>query len=224
LYSGDYDGRDKDDIIRESYLAKALAYLEKQGEQKPVEWSEEDERMYRGLHNLIYSTPYCDSRKKFSDFLDSFKNRLQLNLKHEWSEEDDNMIMSINHHLDSQKNYVTNTTNIEQCQNWLKSFKDRVQPQLKQEWSEDDEKMLNEIIEDVIPCGECPDYPTEEERKYYYEGQKKVDWLKSLKPQKQWKPSEEQIKAVEESLSLAKNCGEEYSFDLRTLLEQLKAL
>lgn len=41
-------------------------------EHKPA-WSEEDERMYRGLHNLIYSTPYCDSRKEFSDWLESLR-------------------------------------------------------------------------------------------------------------------------------------------------------
>lgn len=44
-------------------------------EQKPAEWSEEDERMYRGLHNLIYSTPYCDSRKELSNWLKSLKDR-----------------------------------------------------------------------------------------------------------------------------------------------------
>ena len=39
-----------------------------------------------------------------------------------------------------------------------------------------------------------------------------------------WKPSEEQMKALAEALSLAKNCGEESAFDLRTLYEQLKKL
>ena len=38
-------------------------------------WSEEDERMYRGLHNLIYSTPYCDSRKELSDWIESIKDK-----------------------------------------------------------------------------------------------------------------------------------------------------
>jgi hypothetical protein len=32
LYSRDYDNRDKDDIIREDFLRKALAWLEKQGD------------------------------------------------------------------------------------------------------------------------------------------------------------------------------------------------
>ena len=45
--------------------------------QKPTDWSEDDERMYRGLHNLIYSTPYCDSRKELSDWLKSLKERYE---------------------------------------------------------------------------------------------------------------------------------------------------
>ena len=56
----------------------SIELLERANEQKPA-WTEEDEKMYRGLHNLIYSTPYCDSRKELSDFLDSLKNRLQSN-------------------------------------------------------------------------------------------------------------------------------------------------
>ena len=83
-------------------VADILAWLEKQGKQKSTNnqftpeqasildkhidkfleqnhaWSEDDERMYRGLHNLIYSTPYCDSRKELSDWLQSLKDRVQL--------------------------------------------------------------------------------------------------------------------------------------------------
>ena len=57
-------------------------------------------------------------------------------------------------------------------------------------------------------------------------------WLKSLKYRvgceanctTKWKPSEEQMKALDEALSLTKNCGEERAFDLRTLHEQLEKL
>ena len=52
--------------------------------------SEDDERIYRGLHNLIYSTPYCDSRKELSDWLESLKGRIQS--KQEWSKEDEKCI------------------------------------------------------------------------------------------------------------------------------------
>jgi len=53
--------------------------------QPKQEWSEEDERMYRGIHNLIYSTPYCNSRKEFSDWLESLKGLVQP--KQEWKQE-----------------------------------------------------------------------------------------------------------------------------------------
>ena len=43
---------------------------------KPTAWSEEDENMYRKLHNLIYAVPYCDSRKEFSEWLKSLKQRM----------------------------------------------------------------------------------------------------------------------------------------------------
>ena len=64
-------------------------------------------------------------------------------------------------------------------------------------WSEEDEKMLTSIIEDVMPCGECPDYPTDEERKYFYEGNRKVAWLKSLKLKYNWRPTDEQLDALD---------------------------
>lgn len=77
-------------------------------------------------------------------------------------------------------------------------------------WSEEDEKMLNHII------GLLEGLPNLH------------NWLKSLKgmaqPKNHWKPSEEQMKALADALSLAKNCGEEIAFDLRTLHEQLKKL
>lgn len=44
--------------------------------QPKQEWNKEDERMYRGLHNLIYSTPYCDSRKELSDWLETIKQKI----------------------------------------------------------------------------------------------------------------------------------------------------
>lgn len=49
-------------------------------------------------------------------------------------------------------------------------------------------------------------------------------WLKSLKDKCTWKPSDEQMDALYNALSLANNCGEESAFDLRTLHEQLKKL
>ena len=60
--------------------------------QPKQEWSEEDEKIYRGIHNLIYSTPYCDSRNELSDWLKSLKERVQPQPKQEWSKNDIDMI------------------------------------------------------------------------------------------------------------------------------------
>lgn len=93
-------------------------------------------------------------------------------------------------------------------------------------WSEEDEKMFGSVVwhlRNSVNNGE----------KRHSAGQLE-DWLKSLKGRvgceanctttKEWKPSDEQMKALEWALSLAKNCGEESAFDLRTLQEDLKKL
>lgn len=85
-------------------------------------------------------------------------------------------------------------------------------------WSEEDEVKINRIVA-------CLENLNVSDNDILL---KDVDWLKSLKdraqPQNRWKPSNEQMKALADALSLAKNCGEESAFDLRTLYEQLKKL
>ena len=54
-----------------------------------------------------------------------------------------------------------------------------------------------------------------------------AEWLielKKLRSQITWKPSDEQMKALEDALGLAKSCGEYNAFDLRILYEQFKKL
>jgi hypothetical protein len=106
---------------------------------------------------------------------------------------------------------------IDKIRTWLKSLKDRVQP--KVEWSEEDEEMLNLII---ARLHSHPNVDLEEYSKEY-------DWLnynpKSLRPQKQWKPSEELITYLYEAIDIIEE-QEKYSIvtALRELLEQLKQL
>lgn len=45
--------------------------------------------------------------------------------------------------------------------------------------------------------------------------------IRQIKLLELWKPSMEQMDALANAISLAKNCGEESAFDLRTLYEQL---
>ena len=52
----------------------------------------------------------------------------------------------------------------------------------------------------------------------------KMELVDFTEPTYTWKPSDEQMEALANALSLAKSCGEESSYDLRTLYEQLKKL
>lgn len=111
-----------------------------------------------------------------------------------------------------------------QITNWLKKYINVVN-QTSVKWSEDDERILDSIIEEVMPCGECPDYPTDEEREYFYEGNRKVEWLKSLKERYTWKPSDEQMEALKDAVRLYKSTHfDSQHYKIETLYEGLKKL
>ena len=162
--------------------------------------------------------------KKISQRMISAEAKEAMYAKPAWSEEDEktlNEIFSVAARASLRKSTLFGISyDYIKWQNWLKSLKDRVQPQPKQEWSVEDEAMWAEIS-DLLWEG-------------YKQSGSKFSWddirnwvnpkLKSLRPQKQWKPTKEQMDALAWALSLAKNCGEECAFDLRTLQDQLKKL
>ena len=174
----------------DSLLHYAKHEFEKQGEQKPAEWSVEDiangwagedlKRYISCLQRLGTGNP------QQPETINSkwFKEHCKPQPKQEWSEEDEERLMctTISFLKDfADKGYE----NAFECIDWLKSFKDRVQPQSKQEWSEEDEKMLSSTI-----------FYLDEFREVYQKGaQECIAWFKSLKPN-HWKPSEEQIDAL----------------------------
>lgn len=165
-------------------------------EQESAEWSKEDE----GMINCIIST-LCEeshggreTNERMVNWLEKLRKflteRVNLQLKQEWSEEDEKMIKV----LESIIRYIVEVvdkdvlerfgTNYEELFSWFKFF--RSQP--KQEWSEEDEKILNSILGDIgiadKKMGGAPTYVT------------KRNWLESLRPQLYWKPSEEQMEAL----------------------------
>jgi hypothetical protein len=113
------------------------------------------------------------------------------------------------------------------CLAWL----ERQKEQKPSEWSEEDEAMIKSILfvlESYVSQSESASspslitsYPT------YY---KEIDWLKSLRPQPHWKPSEEQMEAfksyIEEFQARAEAAvGGWNNFDVMIrLFEQLKKL
>lgn len=60
------------------------------------------------------------------------------------------------------------------------------------EWSEDDKKIFDEIIGDL----EALEINTNSEG-FSAMYKKEISWLKSIRPQKQWKPSDEQMKTLD---------------------------
>ena len=70
------------------------------------------------------------------------------------------------------------------CENWLITLKDKFVSKPKQEWSEEDEDKFNEIKTAL--------------NGFYCEGnaEELTNWLKSLRHQSYWKPSDEQMKQL----------------------------
>lgn len=103
------------------------------------------------------------------------------------------------------------------AENWLKSLKDRVQP--KQELSKEDERMFKNtiaLIETLEDCNKAPDVF----------GDVKF-WLKSLKERYNWKPSDEQMLALDSAIHCyagisPTNNREVYALEI--MKEQLKKL
>ncbi len=184
------DGFDKDEV---------LAWLEKQGEQKsaevrttgcwnvqdieqkPAEWSEEDEKM---LESIIEEVRYTGD---FPDYPTKEEDELY-----------DECLAKVD---------------------WLNSLKDRVQPQPKQEWSKEDEAFYQRL-EQIVCKVDIEAFQSDRDLH---------SWLKSLRPQSTWKPTEQQMKVLNEVINFAADHGtmrwNDYIYNvLKGLREQLKKL
>lgn len=159
----------------------AIAWLEKKGEQKTDEWSEEDKKMIDTIIETIkMSIEDCD--------VDDIGTKARLSLEKE--------------------------------RDWLKSLKDRVQPQPQQQWSEEDEDMrykATAVINRLCADGKEYVWSISTLEKLFY-------WLKSLRPQSTWKPSEMEMKALE--FCLEHNIDKDGVFGSKVvkLYEELKKL
>ena len=216
-----------------------IAWLEKQGEQKPVfemktpeeslgidsetynkivdeciygdakqnhAWSEDDEvkinRIVACLENLNVADN--DIILKDVDWLKSLKDRVLP--KQEWNEDDEKIYKSITY------SFAHNYPLTVQQQEFVKSLKGRVQPQPKQEWSEEDESYLKTTIVYL-----------KDAKEFKKTAENCINWLNSLKPQKQWKPSDEQIEILDMVLT-NESMDDNIARILRELREQLKKL
>ena len=141
----------------------------------------------------------------------------QYEQKPAWSEEDSLMYEKLNDTLEGriatwkgwQVPYVA----------WLKSLKDRVQPQQKSAWNYEDERMCQETIDWFEK--KCFPYALEEENP----ARDSIKWLKSLKDrvQSQWKPSDEQMNALDSTLQYSQVSRNSFEH-LNSLFNDLKKL
>jgi len=200
---------------------EALAWLEKQGEQKSADKIEPkfkvgDVIRLKGsaaeytIKRVTDTTYYTDG---WSCSIERCEEDYELveQKSTAWSEEDE---MRFN-------NIFTLLEGLPLSQNWFKSLKDRALPQPKQEWSEEDETELTNIII-MLKEGASLHFNKKDITKA-------VDWLKSLRPQNRWKPSDEQIKALNYVVNLMASSERPTENDLyynilKSLRQQLKKL
>jgi hypothetical protein len=93
-------------------------------------------------------------------------------------------------------------------------------------WSEEDEKKRNLLIDilNVNHPNECFKVnPANTSNMEAMHTEELVSWLKSLRPQSTWKPSDEQIEALEHFI-VYHNGSTNYAKDLEELRLQLKKL
>ena len=109
-----------------------------------------------------------------------------------------------------------------QISDWFKSLKDKILLQPKQEWSEEDEKMRAAVLQLITDsekenswnCVYCND------KEIYFSDI--IAWLNFLRLKSQWKPSEEQLKSLQEVIDAGHYTS--YPYALETLYEQIKKL
>ena len=274
IYLDWLDGR-KDYQPKGDYTIKdMLAWLEKQGEQKPADKVEPFDK-YEGLTDFErtladicigwigeelgwkqYIKDNADVLLKIAVEKFNSVQDVPFEQKSAWSEEDEVKINRIVACLEN-LNVADNDILLKDV-DWLKSLKDRVQPQPNQEWSEEDEKIAKTIINEFEQSSEwyCANGLTKEDciawvnkqmhTKWSEEDKKKVnnlyvlldqmvsfnmlsnkdatefkDWLKSLRPQNTWKPSDEQMEVLKEATSIV---GSKYKSCLNSLYSDLKKL
>lgn len=204
-------------------------------EQKPA-WSEEvqeehvSEEFINALGTMLNDglpDRYLVSEeriKKSAGLLFSIVRKQLKNEMQEWSEEDEYTLNETIQHLkqlieiDKAKHCACDVQYYQRDIDWLKSLKERVQPQPKQEWSGVDEAHLHSLITHLEQWIERHPNTTGAD----IQGEN-VAWLKSLRPQNTWKPSDAQMASITCAVRKMKESAC-YDSELVSLYNDLKKL
>jgi endonuclease III-like uncharacterized protein len=112
------------------------------------------------------------------------------------NEEDDNCLSTIIAEFSKCAGKSVSKDEWMRCNDFLNSLKNKVQP--KVEWSKEDEANLNEALS-------------------YIKDDALKEFIKSLRPQKQWKPTEEQLDIIDMILT-----DEAMDDNVKSILKELK--
>ena len=161
-----------------------LAYLERQKEQKPAEWSEEEKRC---LDEAIETL----DKLGYDGMADNLKH-LHPQPKQEWGEEDENARRYI-HELIS-FGYTHKFMDAQTAADMKEWINKSIRPQPKVEWSEEDK----ENIESICSRLDSLLYTEDMVEKINIVGE--IAWLKSLRPS--WKPNDEdEVRLINTTIS-----------------------
>lgn len=210
-------------------IDKAISWLEKQGEQilansaktckdeqKPADFS--DLRTWKYIVDAVWTEKEGIGQYLDSQFTEEVAKKLQKrfgNIEQKpWSEEDELHIRELESLVKriwavaEHENDKETIHKMSDLSFFLKTYK----PHPKQEWSEEDERNLNDAILFI------------ETGTYSLDKDNLINWLKSLRPQSTWKPSDEQMKALDEVYKThgANNVCRRVLFNLMNDLKQLK--
>ena len=188
----------------------------------------EDEKIRKYLITYFSDIDDCASNLKGKDIVAWLEK--QRDQKHEWSEKDENYMNALIDKLET-LNFCNDSFSIggyrvDVIGNWLKSLKDRCVPQ--KQYGND--VPSREYILNIWELGNLWKEKTKgvcgTEIEYIQEHWKEGDYYEKLVPQKNWKPSEEQIYMLNWiTLTLGDGpLAEKAREVISDLLEQLKAL
>lgn len=199
-------------------------------EQKPAEWSEEDKAIIEALNDYVKNLDILFSeikigdrdisskefREKVQSWLKSLEGRVQP--KQEWSEEDRKRIQRISNFI--WKNRKGDTDDIyqqEQDVKWLKSL--RLQNNITdEELAQAKKDVYNDVLNKIEYHSSEPTFD---------DGWSAAIWYlkkRNAMPQNRWKPSDEQIKALDAILVYNPPRSNESRNHLITLYNELKKL
>ena len=181
--------------------------------------------IYDRLINVHKENPNVDYMRSFKERL----NNLSFGEKQEWSEEDERIRKAILGFLNPDKGGTKYSSYAELVwwSNWLKNLHGRFNPQPKAEWSENDEKKIN-FLSRLI------EFQVKDDEYCFGDGrliskQEAIEMLKSLRPVSKeslqsWKPSEEQMDALQRAVNKLAKTDVADSVRLSIIYDNLKKL